>query len=309
MAEGKWIPGLGAAMPAIDAARRCLRIRLEVINDHLGTALREPDKDPEHVHQLRVGVRRAVAALDVFAALVPPKNYEAALQSLRDLRRSAGRARDWDVFLLSLAALEPAPAVDLLTGFGLARRIRAQDRLVETGTSYATAAEGSADELILALRQPQPPVTLHALGRPLLLDLLEQFRTAAIRDLDDYEHLHRVRIIGKRLRYAMEIFADCYPPPFREQVYPRIEEMQDILGRANDSHVAVQMLVDLRDRLKARAAWTRYRPAFDKLVRFHQRRLPAERKLFLRWWERWQKDKLPATLTELIEQPVPEQGR
>jgi CHAD domain-containing protein len=293
-------------MPAVDAARRSLRIRLEIINDHLNAALREPDKDPEHVHQLRVGVRRAVAALDIFAALLPAKNYEAAFRTLRALRRSAGRARDWDVFLLALAELEPAPAVDLLTGLGLAHRMRAQTRLVETGTGYAATAEGFADELILALRARQP-LTLHALGRPLLLDLLEQFRTAASRDLDDYEHLHRVRIIGKRLRYAMEMFADCFALPFREVIYPRIEAMQDILGRANDSHVAVRMLVDLRDRLRARASWKRYRHAFDRLVGFHQRRLPAERKLFLRWWQQWQQDGVAATLVQLVDQPVLEQ--
>src|SRR5262249_193985 len=61
---------------------------------------------------------------------------------------------------------------------------------------------------------------------------------AVDRNLEDYEHLHQVRILGKRLRYAMEVFADCFAAAFREQLYPAVEEMQEILGNANDSYVA-----------------------------------------------------------------------
>src|SRR5215831_7032142 len=99
MAEGKWISDLAAETPLVDAARRVLSIRLEVVRDWLGLALREPDKDPEHVHQLRVGTRRAGAALEIFAPCLPEKVYDAARRHLRRLRRAAGAARDWDVFL------------------------------------------------------------------------------------------------------------------------------------------------------------------------------------------------------------------
>src|SRR5207244_2148550 len=63
---------------------------------------------------------------------------------------------------------------------------------------------------------------------------------AASGDLKDYAHLHQVRIQGKRLRYAMEVFADCFAADFKEELYPQIEEMQEILGSANDSHVGAQ---------------------------------------------------------------------
>ncbi|MGE3804555.1 MAG: CHAD domain-containing protein [Gemmataceae bacterium] len=303
MAEGKWIPGLSATMPAVDAARRTLRIRLEVINHHLIGALRHPEKDPEFVHQLRVGVRRAAAALDIFAPLLPEKNYDSAFKKLRELRRSAGRARDWDVFLLAMAEQEAAPGIDFLIGYGVSRRLRAQNRLAATGTTYAQEAEGFADDLIMSLRGDDTQ-TLHALGRPILLDQLEQFRQAVGRDLNDYEQLHRVRIVGKRLRYAMELFADCFEPQFREQLYPRIEAMQEILGRANDSHVASQLLAELRTRLRTFSSWPRYRPDFERLIRFHRRRLPTERRRFLRWWEQWQQDHIDCEFAKLLEQPV-----
>src|ERR1051326_4559808 len=102
MAEGKWISELGPATPLTDAARRVLAMRLEVVRDHLGLALKEADKDPEHVHQLRVATRRAGAAVEIFALCLPDKVYTTTRKQLRRLRRAAGAARDWDVFLLTL---------------------------------------------------------------------------------------------------------------------------------------------------------------------------------------------------------------
>ena len=101
-----------------------------------------------------------------------------------------------------------------------------------------------------------------------------------------------MRIAGKRLRYAMEVFADCFSLQFRESLYPRVEEMQEMLGRANDSHVAEGRLTDLRLRMRRgwAAEWKRVQAGVESLLRFHQRRLPQERKRFLRWWEEWRDD-------------------
>src|SRR5207247_467787 len=84
-------------------------------------------------------------------------------------------------------------------------------------------------------------------------------------------------ILGKQLRYAMEVFADCFSVVFREEIYPRVEEMQEVLGNANDSHVAGQRLGTLRDRVRLKwpEDWKRYQPGFDALLRFHRRRLPV----------------------------------
>src|SRR5919204_6722773 len=104
MADGKWIPDLTAATPLADAARRVLIVRLEAVRDYLARALSDSDKDPEYVHQLRVATRRARAALDIFAPCLPAKTYKTAKKHLKGIRRAAGEARDWDVFLASLTA-------------------------------------------------------------------------------------------------------------------------------------------------------------------------------------------------------------
>src|SRR4051794_26879081 len=104
MADGKWIPGLLPKTPLDEAARRALAVRLEVVAHFLPLALAGPDTAIEHAHQLRVGTRRAVAALDIFAVCLPERLYRKARRRLRRIRRAAGAARDWDVFLAGLDA-------------------------------------------------------------------------------------------------------------------------------------------------------------------------------------------------------------
>jgi CHAD domain-containing protein len=298
MAEGKWISDLTADTPVADAARHVLTVRLEVVRDYLPRAVHEADKDPEFVHQLRVGTRRARAALDIFAACLPDKGYRTARKHLRRIRRAAGEARDWDVFLAALAAWprprtdKQRPGLDLLAGYAAGQRNVAQAHLEQIRLRYPFGFDRLLAETVAAVHKPHPAHGLYMLAdlaRPLLAGLLDDLDAAAARDLNDYGNLHQVRIAGKRIRYAMEVFADCFAAPFRDEAYPAVEEMQEILGNANDSHVAARRLEELRGRLRVLLPdrGKRYRPGIDTLLRYHQRRLPRERQRFLEWWQRW----------------------
>src|SRR5262245_61133094 len=142
MAEGKWISGLKATTSLPDAARLTLKTRLEVVGGCLDLALRESAKDPEHVHQLRVGSRRAVAALELFASGLPHKNYRRGRKRLRRLRRAAGIARDWDVFLLALASRPRARhATGFLFGFASGQRAAAQQILTQAADEFSFGFE------------------------------------------------------------------------------------------------------------------------------------------------------------------------
>jgi CHAD domain-containing protein len=309
MAEGKWITGLRADTPRGDAARRVLAVRLEVVRDYLPLALHHAGKDPEHVHQLRVGTRRAGAAVETFADCLPRKAYRTARKQLKRIRRAAGDARDWDVFIVALeerAGQRPKPeqpGMDYLLGYALAQRIAAQARLEEASPHVPFDFDRLLADTLAAVERSSPSGgVLLDLARPQLGELLRELHEAATRDLNDYTHLHQVRIIGKRLRYAMEIFADCFAAAFRERFYPAVEEMQEILGHANDSHVAAGRLTGLRRHLQMfeAADWKRLRPGIEGLLRYHQQRLPRQRKLFLKWWQRWEKAGAEAMLATLV---------
>lgn len=293
MAEGKWIEGLTPPMPVVEAARLTLDVRLAVIAHHLDAALAPAPKDPEHVHQLRVGTRRAVAALDIFAGCLKEKHHRKARKRLARLRRAAGGARDWDVFQLALGApADGAPLSDFLVGYARGQRDAAQASLDAAAEEFPTGFKEFQQKLLDRLTPPADgPATLRELAAPLLHDRIAQFQEAAQHDLHDYAHLHAVRVMGKRLRYAMEVFAPCYVEPFRQEFYAEIEAMQDILGRANDSHVAATRIKELRQRIRAAdpTVWRRLRPEVDAWLRLHERRLPVERRNFVAWWKRWQK--------------------
>lgn len=310
MADAKWISDLNGTMPARDAARRVFALRLSVVRDRLGPASDRPEEDVEHVHQLRVGTRRAGAALRAFAELLPEHLARHARKTLRALRRAAGQARDWDVFVAMVAERLPrAPAkqrrgLDFLCGFGRGQRAPAQKQLREAIAVRGPRLPDVMEEIDQALsghRDGAAP-TLRELAVPTLTALVRDLEQAASGDLHDYAQLHRVRILGKRLRYAMELFDSCFAPAFREEYYPAVEEMQDILGLANDSHVAAGRLAELRAqmRLVLPEQWTAYAPGVEALLRFHQRRLPQQRHRFETWWDDWRLSGAEQAFVKLI---------
>lgn len=296
MADEKWISGLQGDMPAHRAAHEVLALRLGVVRDRLPAAVFHADDDVEHVHQLRVGTRRAGAALNIFADSLPSRLFNQARKSLRTLRRSAGEARDWDVFLemlqtrLNRSAPKQRRGLDFLLGFAHGERVLAQDHLHQAYDAKAEKFGTRVDQVLHALEIARPGgPTLSELAVPMLTRLLRELHTAARGDLTHYEALHQIRILGKQLRYAMEIFESCFASEFRQHYYPAIVEMQDILGLANDSHVASQRLGSLRMRLMRTQPrqWPQYQPGVETLLRLHERRLPEQRRKFEKWWQDW----------------------
>lgn len=296
MAEGKWIRDLTPTMPVVEAARLVLQQRLEPVGQYLFWVLREKPLDPEHVHQLRVSTRRADAALRIFRDCLPRRSYRRARARLRAIRRAAGAARDWDVFLLEITqrskkvSAAELPGLDFLIGVGMGHRQEAQLELESIEEGQPERFAPFAAEIVQALRLPDEDQMscLKDLATWTVERRLTALDEAAAGDLKDYAQLHQVRIAGKRLRYAMEVLSDCFPPPFRETLYPMIEQMQETLGRANDSHVASQRLAILRELLRAwPKTWGRVRNGIEALMRYHQRRLSQERRRFLKWWDSW----------------------
>jgi CHAD domain-containing protein len=310
LAAGKWIDELTAEMPLPEAARVVFGVRLEVVREQLGLSLSQWDRDPEHVHQLRVGSRRSAAALKIFSACLPRKEYKKARQELKRLRKAAGAARDWDVFLLDLSkqikddSAHAHSGFELLLGYGVAQRLLAQEHLYEAVPEYPQPFDRFCDALLASVRSSKTrAATLGDLAGPVLLDLLTQLEDAVAQDLNDSEHLHQVRILGKRLRYAMEVFAPCFELDFRNVHYAAVEEMQEILGRANDSYVACGRLAFLRGKLRKLlpADWPRIQKDIETNLRFHQARLPRERVRFEEWWRDWQETGARAALVNMLQ--------
>jgi CHAD domain-containing protein len=308
MADEKWISGLRADMPVAEVAQRVLAVRLGVVLQRLTPAVEHADEDIEHVHQLRVGTRRAGAAVRIFADCVPRKLHRRIRRTLRAIRRAAGAARDWDVFLETLNARTRRPTdqqrsgVDFLFGFAHGERMSAQGYLRTATVGAVEQLEGLLQECADALDKGEPVPTLRDLAVPSLTTLVQELEAAASGDLHEYEALHQVRILGKQLRYAMELFESCFATAFRDEMYPEICAMQDILGRANDSHVANQRLDDLHQHMRQTQPdeHARWRPAIDHLQQYHRRRLSEQRRHFAKWRRGWESSGHAAALARLV---------
>jgi CHAD domain-containing protein len=292
--DGKWVDGLTAATPAGKAARRAVAARLAAVRDALGPAAAW-GPDPEPVHRLRVATRRAAAALDTFADLLPGKPARRARKTLKRLRRAAGAARDADVFLDGIRgwSVHQSPAVrpglHFLLGHALAARQAAQ---VELAAAIEAASADSALP-IEDLRRKERGGRKETLGEraaPTVAGLVDDLTAAAGRLPDTADGLHEVRIAAKRLRYSMELFMDCLPPAVREQVYPRVEAVQDVLGEANDCHTATLRLDRLLDAVRQSqpGLWDLVRGGIEEFRVHVGQRLREQRWAFADWWRRWQ---------------------
>ena len=221
--NGKWVGGLPAVMTVGKAARRVLGVRLAAVREAIPAASNwGPDAEP--VHHLRVTARRAGAALDAFDDLLPKKARRKSRNALKRLRRAAGDARNADVILDGIRTWSvhqsPAdrPGLQFLLGHAFAAREAAQERLAAALKEWESKAADKVYALPDLCRSGDKD-SLGGRAAPTLTKLLDKLESAAQDNLDDYQKLHAVRIQAKRLRYAVELFIDCYPPAVREQAY------------------------------------------------------------------------------------------
>jgi CHAD domain-containing protein len=310
MADDRWLSDLRGDMPVSQACQIVLEQRLGLVRDRLPLAREQSDQDIEHVHQLRVATRRAGAAVRIFGANLSAKLLRRTRRQLRSVRRAAGAARDWDVFT-KMVAERRAGAVtrqqrglEVLLGFAQGQRAAAQDLLLVSTEKSQKQMEQLLEQIKEHLGElnEDPGPALKAIAQPTLRQLVQEIDAAVQGNLLDYDALHQVRILGKQLRYAMELFGSCFAPAFREEFYPAIVQMQDILGEANDSHVAAARLgaVRLRFMNTLPEHWTAWQPGIDALMRAHQRRLPEARRRFEKWWARWQASGAENSLKTLL---------
>jgi CHAD domain-containing protein len=212
-------------------------------------------RDPEYLHQMRVGLRRLRSALLAFRDLVPKKAVKPLAERLRALMPDLGAARDWDVFsetLVHFGTQEPerAPLLAPLLARARAKRAAARRRARNAGASpklqafllralrwvsdepWKANAE-KADGSLGAFGAAASSATAGLCGRP---------RTSWV----DAERRHRLRIT-KRLRYGCDFFAASLRRPTSSAA-----ALQDILGDLNDIAVARRLLAELAPRGSAR---------------------------------------------------------
>jgi CHAD domain-containing protein len=165
-----------------------------------------------------------------------------------------GPARDWDVFLAGIgrdigAAFAEDPRIAALL-----RAAEEQRRSAYDDALAMVAAPGwrllLIDALAVMLARPWRDAALPAqaealdmpartFGRTVLDRRWTRLRRAgAAFETLSAEELHEMRLDGKRLRYAAEVFAPLFDGKRTRRFLRRLARLQDGLGIANDAAVA-----------------------------------------------------------------------
>jgi inorganic triphosphatase YgiF len=200
-------------------------------------------KDPEYLHQLRVGLRRLRSALRAFRPLIG--GAKPVVRRLRAFMPTFGAARDWDVFVEWLVQVPAASS--------LLVRARAHRSAARRRARQAAASPEFQAFLLRALRwlhgapwkrrAANVEGSLPAFGARALERLHGKVLAhAAGLDWHDAEARHALRIRVKRLRYGCEFFASSFPRASVRPYIKSLEALQDILGELNDAAVARRFL-------------------------------------------------------------------
>ena len=295
----KWVDA-GADELLEDVAVRSLDSRLQPVMHYVPLAAKCPEGDIEHVHQMRVWARRATAAVSLYEELLPKRRRKWINSALKAIRRAANDARDDDVFAQRLAEDAHQAAAARLLGkvrhhrqdsqrpivelwkdlFGLGRFPRRCAKLLRKVRLRGEAADAG-------------PVRFGPWAACQIRPLIDSFFAAAAADLSDVNAMHRFRIAGKKLRYAMELLAPAFDESLRTPAYLTIQDLQERLGKIND-------LASARARLKRwleQANGSEQAAYLREMLSQEQRRLEKERSEFLAWWNGGREAELRRLLT------------
>ncbi len=279
-------PQMSVAQALTVVTHECLDqiIRNAAVLAEVDTAGVMQMEQTEHVHQLRVGIRRLRSAWSLFNGLTP-----LPAQELRDAIKphfaKLGGTRDDDVLnetllpVLSAAGQPPLelvnnttdeiPASAVVTSEAfqswlldiLAHTIAPAKVLPESTASVAAtdpvAVSGTTSVQILMPKAAEAAAEAAPLVKELtlkqaLIGKLQKWHKRVLRDGLRFEEIdiearHELRKRAKRLRYGLQ-FAEALLPENRLRSYRKqLAQVQDILGEMNDLAVARERFVLLRD--------------------------------------------------------------
>jgi CHAD domain-containing protein len=112
------------------------------------------------------------------------------------------------------------------------------------------------------------------------------------------DEIHELRIEGKKLRYALEIFATVFPASTRARCQEALERLQKTLGDFTDHASAA----DRFRRWSQQDAMSGDREALAALRREENRLARDARKLFVTWWNPARRRRLRRTFENSLRQ-------
>jgi CHAD domain-containing protein len=212
--------------------------------------------DVDAIHDFRVSLRRFSEGLRLFKDLFPKASRNQVRSELRRAMRLAGRTRDVDIaretFTLSDALVSPGTNLFLeneraiaeaafraVLSVGLVTQVH--KRWNET-LGLSVEAVKSPETVAGNRWNPEALVTTNAhLRLPPLLSLYCQSGERLAQEAVKPARLHELRLTGKHLRYALEIFRPIYGRTM-DGLLDSLRETQSYLGEVSDATATLAWL-------------------------------------------------------------------
>jgi CHAD domain-containing protein len=255
MAKAKEISGLDFGAAASDGIRLILRSRFAEMRSYRDAAL--DWSDIEGVHDMRVASRRLRSALRDFMPFLRQRKLRRFNKDLKALADALGAVRDQDVAITALEKLAAEAPSEVSAGIEPFLDARRQKRdLARSELSKMItddALRRLEDEFNAVLdyglkgprkrkseddRKAAERVSCRRAGRDVIAarfrDLLDL--STSLYQPHKTKSLHEMRIMAKRLRYAIELFAPCWSEPLASFA-KEIAKLQTSLGELHDCDV------------------------------------------------------------------------
>lgn len=244
---------LNAGADAFTGFRRVLDNLASAIEANLDGAIH--DTDPEHLHELRVAIRRTRTVLAQGKRVLPADVRDRYTESFGWLGQVTGQARDLDVFVLGwddLVATVTDPdtrALARVRGELDLRRNAAHVELAEVLCSPAVREVLDSwrgwladDDVAATDLQPLGGFVAHRIKKAQKRVLADG---RSITAATPAERLHDLRKDTKKLRYLVECFADIFDAKPRKAYGRQLKALQENLGQHQDAEVHIARLRQL----------------------------------------------------------------
>jgi triphosphatase len=257
---GEAAPGQTPALEPDDTAAHAFRV---IANGALAqvasnASILTATRKAEALHQLRVGIRRLRSALTLFRPMLADPHYDTVRGELKWLAGELDDARDLDVFMATVLQ----PAIDEAGDEAVADDAR-EPGFAAFAAAVQVAHDKAYDRALAAIGSTRCRLLLlgalawidagawcsspdrHAAHwrtrpiKPLADDLLRDRRRKVVKtgrklaDLSEPQR-HKLRIAGKKLRYAAGFFASLYPAGPHRRFGKAASDLQDTLGALTD---------------------------------------------------------------------------
>ena len=242
-------------VPAQVGIKSILKFLLQVIRQNEDGIKR--DIDTEFLHDFRVAIRRARAALSQLSVVFPPSILQKFKKDFSYIGKMSNHLRDLDVYLLNESnykrMVPSRMGKDITILFDQLRRERktAHRQFVKVLNSKRYKSILSTWQTYLNSNtvdngdsSPDAKRPIIKIAKPIIytqLNLILKLGSEIDENTED-EKVHALRLECKKLRYLLEFFISLFPKRKIEKFINHLKILQDNLGNFNDYSVQQESL-------------------------------------------------------------------